>query len=294
MLSTVAIAIIAIIIEQTIEHTELSKIGVGSPDYGANNTAVFSYIDLYREVEQINLNLINQLSISQTDLLSQSKLTQKETNNILRQINNYVKLQNSECHNLLEKKNDFDNFFDELCTRLDDFCKVFKQYEKKLDNSAKAMTYYDNGQSLTVDISESFQTKYKQSANEFMKRLNDVEQQLRGVVDQYSRFKDYIQPHIENVSVYNAKMDTTLQSLKEEAESKQTILENTSNRIAENVKEMNNNMKETLNNLDQYLNKNSFVLLKILETYKTNILTPRGLKKMLNNWLIVPGRKINT
>jgi hypothetical protein len=293
MLSTIIIAIVAIILERIIEYTEFSRLVFRPPDYISTNTAVFSYIDLYREIEKINLSLIDQLSTSQTDLLSQYKLTQKETNNILEQIDNYIKLQNSEAHDLLEKKNIFDDFFEELCTRMESFCLVFKQYEEKLNNSSKAMIYYENSHNLTADINESFRTTYRQSANEFMRRLDDTDRQLRRVVDQYSKFKDYIQPHIEKVSVYNAKMDTTLQSLKKEIESKQTMLENTSNRIGKTVREMHNTMKETLNNLDHYLSKNLFVLSKILETYKTNISTSRELKKILNTWPAAAGNEMN-
>jgi hypothetical protein len=284
LLTTIIIAIIAIVIERFIEYTRFSEFFARPSDYVANNTAVFAYIDLYREIERINLGLIQQFSASQSGMLSQLEITNKETNNIMAKIDNYAQLQNSECQKLLERKNDIDAFFKELSEGVGDFCCIFKQYEEKLENSNKALIYFKEGDSLMADINESFQSKYKQSANDFMRRLDDTERQLIRIVDEYSKFNNFIQPHMQKISVYNAKMDAILQSLKNGIDSKQTILEKTSKEIAGTVEEANKNMSETLAYLNLYLNKNTFVLSKILDVYKTNPIAPRELKKALENW----------
>jgi hypothetical protein len=284
LLTTIIMAIIAIGIERLIEYTRFSEFFTSPSDYVANNTAVFAYIDLYREIEKINLGLIQQLSTSQSGMLSQFEITDKETNSIMEKIDNYTQLQNSECQKLLERKNDIDDFFKELSGKVGEFCGVFKQYEKKLGNSSKALIYYKEGESLMADINESFQSKYKQSANDFMRRLDDTERQLIRVVDEYSKFNNFIQPHTRKISVYNIRMDSILQSLENEIDSKQRILEKTSKEIATTVEEANKNMSETLMHLNLYLNKNTFVLSKILDTYKTNPIAPRELKKALKNW----------
>jgi hypothetical protein len=250
----------------------------------ANNTAVFAYIDLYREIEKINLGLIQQLSASQSGMLSQFETTNKETNNIMEMIDNYAQLQNSECQKLLERKNDIDAFFKELSGRVGDFCCLFKQYETKLENSSKALIYYEEGESLMADINESFQSRYKQSANDFMRRLDDMERQLIRIVDEYSKFNNFIQPHMQKISVYNVRMDAVLQSLKNGIDSKQTILEKVSQKIADTIEQGNKNMHETLTHLNLYLSKNTFVLSKILDTYTTNPIAPREFKKALKNW----------
>jgi hypothetical protein len=284
LLATIIIAIIAIVIERFIEYTQFSEFFTGPSDYVANNTAVFAYIDLYREIEKINLGLIQQLSTSQAGMLSQFEITNKETNSIMAKIDNYAQLQNSECQKLLERKNDIDAFFKELSERVGGFCSIFTKYEEKLQKSNKALIYFKESESFMADINESFQSKYKQSSNDFMRRLDDTERQLIRIVDEYSKFNNFIQPHMQKISVYNAKMDAILQSLKNGIDSKQTILEKTSKEIAGTVEEANKNMSETLAYLNLYLNKNAFVLSQILDVYKTNPIAPRKLKKALENW----------
>jgi hypothetical protein len=284
LFTTIFIAIISIIIERIIEYTRFNDFFKGLFSYEPNNTAVFAYIDLYREIEKINLGLINKLSISQSSLLSQFETTNKEANFIMGNIDNYVQIQNSECQKLLEIKNNIDNFFNELSKNIEDFCNVFKQYEKKLENSCNALIYYEEGGSLIADINESFQSKFKQSSNDFMRRLDDIEHQLKRIVDEYSKFNNLIQPHTQKISVYNARMDNILQSLKDGIDFKQTKLLNTSKEIAGVIKEANENINETLKLMNLYLNKNTFVLSTIFDTYKDNPLTPYKLKKTLKNW----------
>lgn len=291
LLTTIFIAVISIIIELLIEHERFSGYFKGMVVYEPDNTAVFAYIDMYREIEKINSGLIQRLSASQSDLLSQFETTNNEVNFIMENINNYSQLQNSECQNLLKIKNDIDYFFNELSKNIENFCNIFKQYEKKLENSCDALVYYEESGSLITDIKESFQSKFRQSSNDFIRRLDNTEQQLRRIVDEYSNFNNLIQPHMQKVSVYNARMDTVLQSLKNGIDSKQTILVNTSKEIAETVKETNNNLNDTLKLLNIYLNKNTFVLSTIFDTYKINPLTPRKLKKVLNDWPNIKGNK---
>jgi methyl-accepting chemotaxis protein len=281
---TVIIAIAAVVVERLIEYTQFSEFFAMPPDYAANNTAVFSYIDLYREIEKINLGLIRQLSESQSGMLSQFETTNKETNDIMEKIDGYVQLQNAECQKLLERKNDMDNFFGELSGRAEDFCYTFQQYKERLENSSGALTYYAESESLIADINESFQSRYKQSANDFMRRIEDTEYQLRRVVGEYSKFNDFIQPHAQKISVYNARMDSILQALENGIDSKRMMLEKTSKEIAAAVGEANGHINETLMHLNVYLNKNVFVLSKILETYQTSPLTPRRLRKLLKSW----------
>lgn len=284
LLATIIIAIVAIVIERLIEYARFSEFFASPIDYVANNTAVLAYIDLYREIEKINLGLIQQLSASQSGMLSQFKIANKEANNIMEKIDNYAQLQNSECQKLLERKNEMDAFFKELSGKAGDFCGLFKQYETKLENSSKALIYYKEGESLAADINESFQSRYKQSANDFMRRLDDTERQLIRIVDEYSKFNNFIQPHVQKISVYNVRMDSILQSLKNGIDSKQTILETSSKEIAGTIEQANKNMNETLTHLNLYLSKNAFVLSKILDAYKTNPIAPRELKKALKNW----------
>jgi hypothetical protein len=89
---------------------------------------------------------------------------------------------------------------------------------------------------------------------------------------------------MQNISIYNARMDTVFHSLKDGINYKQSILKDTSKEISSSVEKMNNNINETLEHLYLYLEKNTFVLSKILDTYKTNPIAPRKLKKMLKNW----------
>jgi hypothetical protein len=287
LLTTIILAIVAIVIERLVEYARFSWFFAGPSDYVANNAAAFAYIDLYREIEEINLGLMRQLSTSQSNMLSQFETTNKETNSIMERTDQYVQLQNSECQKLLERKNDMDNFFRELSESAMDFCRAFKQYEKKLENSGKALIYYKEGESLLADINESFLSRYKQSANDFMRRLDATEHQLRRVVDEYSDLNDFIQPHAQKISVYNVRMDSILQSLKNGIDYKQLILEDISKKIAIMVKEENGNITETLTHLNSYVNKNTFVLSNVLDVYKTNPLSPRKVKKLLKNRPVV-------
>ena len=289
MIFTVIITVICIFIERLIEHVRYTGVFntdtiAVSLDHEPNNIAVFAYIDLYREIEKINLGLIQQLSTSQSDIMLQFEKTENETNLIIEKIDSYAQLQNTECKELLEKKNEMINFFEELCRKAEDVCNVFVECEKKLDNSNKALIYYDEGETLMADVNKSFISMYTKSANDFIKRLDNVEQQLRGVVDQYSGFNDFIQPHIQKVSIYNIRMDNVLQSLTKGINSRHALLENTSKEITNTFAETNKKINETLDYLFVYLQKNAFVLSKILDTYKEASITPNKLRKLLKNW----------
>jgi hypothetical protein len=283
LLTSIIITIIAIVVEQLLVYLRYNNY-IHPNNYEVNNTAVFAYIDLYREIEKINLGIINQLSISQSSLLSQFELNNNQVYNVVDTINNYVQLQYTECKILLERKNDFDNSFVELKNSVVSFSNIFEQYKNKLENSSKALVYYKESYILISDINESFQSGYKLSSNAFMKRLDDVEQQLKKIVDEYSKLNNFILPHMQNISVYNSRIDTILNYLKNGIDNKQSILKDTSKEISSTIQKMNNDLKETLEHLYLYLEKNAFVLSKILETYKTNPITPRKLKKVLKNW----------
>jgi len=127
LFTSIFIAIISIIIERLIEYTRFTDFYKDSINNEPNNTAVFAYIDLYREIEKINLGLIQQLSVSQSNLLSQFETTKKESNFIMENIDNYVQIQYSECQKLLVIKNNIDYFFNELIKNIEDFCNIFKQ-----------------------------------------------------------------------------------------------------------------------------------------------------------------------
>jgi hypothetical protein len=283
LLTSIIITIIAIVIEQFIVYLRYNN-QICPINYEVNNTAVFAYIDLYKEIEKINLSLINNLSTSQSRLFSQFELNNNQLNSVIDKIDNYVQLQYSECKILLENKNDFDNSFIELNGRVGFFSNAFEEYKNILENSSKALIYYKEGSSLISDINESFQLGYKQSSNAFMRRLDEIEQQLKKNVDEYSKLNNFILPHIQNISVYNARMDTVLHSLKDGIDNKQLLLKDTSKEISSTFEKINSNINETLEHLYLYIEKNASVLSKILDTYKTNSITPHKLKKILKNW----------
>ena len=291
LITTVIIAIISIIIERLIENTKFSEFFKGSFNSEPDNTAVFAYIDLYREIEKNNLGIIQQLSASQTNLLSQFETTNKEANLIMENISNYAQIQNSECHKLLEVKNEIDYFFNELSENTKKFCDLFTRYEKKLDNSHKALIYYEESESLIDEVNISFASKFKQSSNNYMGRFDVIEHQIRRVIDEFSKFNELITHNIERVKSYHWNMENIFQSLENEIDSKQTIILIRSKELAGMVKETNNNINDTLKNLNSYLNRNTFVLSKIFNTYKVNPLTPRELKKVIKNWPFITGKR---
>jgi hypothetical protein len=86
------------------------------------------------------------------------------------------------------------------------------------------------------------------------------------------------------MDLYGARMDSTVKSLRESGESKRAALDDTVNKIAKALEEMNGGMEKTLQDTDQFLLKNSSVLSAILETYRTNAFAPRELKKILKSW----------
>jgi methyl-accepting chemotaxis protein len=284
LLFTTIITTIAFVLERVIESTQLAGSFSTSSESIITNKAVFAYIDLYHEVERINRDLIQQLADSQSGLLSQFEQTQKKINYISEHIDGYVQWQTAECQKLLEERNKLEQFFSDLGLRTEQLCGVFVEYEKKLNNSSKALLYCEKGAVLIEDIQESFVSRYQQTSNEFIRRLDDTENQLRKVVEQYSRFKDHMGPYNEKVAVYGSRIESTIQSLQKSSDSKQAVLENTSNEIIKALGGQNDIMEKTLNDVDQFLRKNIFVLSKILETYRTNAATPRKLKKILRSW----------
>ena len=291
LFTPIVIAVVSVIIEWLMEYERFTGYFKGPVVYEHDNTAVFAYIDLYREIEKINGGLIQRLSTSQSDLFSQFETTNKETNFIMENINNYTQLQNSECQNLLEIKNDIYSFFNDLSINIRDFCNIFKQYEEKLENSCNALVYYEKGGSLLADINESFESKFMQSTRDFTRQLEHIEQQLKRIVEEYSKFNNLIKPHTLTIGHYNDRMDIVLQSLRNGIDTRQTILVDKSKEIADSVKEANNDLNETLEKLNSYLTRNMFVLSKIFNTYKVNPLTPREVKKVIKNWPFITGKK---
>jgi hypothetical protein len=286
LLSAAIIAIVAFVLERIIENTRLAGVAGGSSisdEHIITNKAVFAYIDLYREIEHINRDLIKQIAGSQSGLLKQFELTHKKYKLASEHIDGYIQLQITECKKLLEKRNKLEQLFSDLESKVEQFCVIFAQYGKKLDNSSKSLLYYENGTFLVGDINESFVSGYKQASNEIIRHLDETEKQLRKVVDKYSWFKEQLRPVGEKIDVYGARMESALQSLQKGSESKRAVLEDTSNKIAKALEEMNGDMEKTLDGANQFLRKNSFVLSKILETYRTNS-TPRELKKILKSW----------
>jgi hypothetical protein len=284
LLATAIILIIAFVLERIIENTQINPFFSTSSEPVVTNKAVFAYIDLYREIEHINRDLIQKLAESQSGLLNHCELTHKTCNCISKHIDGYVQRQASECQKLLKKRNKLEQSFSDLGLRAEQLSAAFTQYEEKLNNSNKALLYCEKGTSLIEDINESFASRYKQTSNEFIKQMANTEQQLRKVVDQYSRFKDFMRPYSEKVDVYGARIESTIQSLQKSSESKRAVLENTSNEITGTLEDLNGNMDKTLGDVEQFLRKNTSVLSKILETYQTNAATPRELKKILRSW----------
>jgi hypothetical protein len=284
LLYATIIALCAFVLEQVIEHI---RPGMEIPAPGEpvmTNKAVFAYIDLYREIERINRDLIEQIALSQSGLLNQFELTQKNYMTTEKHIDGYIQLQDRECKKLLEKRNKLQQLFTDLGDRADQFSVALAQYTKKLEISDKSLFYYEKGAFLIEDINESFASRYKQTSNEISRRLEDTEKQLRKLVDKYSQFKEHFRPLSEKMDLYGARMDSTVKSLQESGESKKAALEDTGNKIAKALEEINDRMEKTLQDTDQFLRKNSFVLSKILETYRTNAFAPRELKKILSSW----------
>jgi hypothetical protein len=93
-----------------------------------------------------------------------------------------------------------------------------------------------------------------------------------------------MRPYGEKIDIYGSRMESAIQSLQKSSDLKQAVLENTSNEIARVLEEINGKMGKTLNDADQFLGKNSFVLSKILETYRTNAATSREFKRILQSW----------
>ncbi|MDR3059972.1 MAG: hypothetical protein LBU84_17770 [Prevotella sp.] len=284
LVSTIIIAIIAFALERAIESTKLASSFSSSNEYVVTNKSVFSYIDLYGEVERINRDLIQQLANSQSGLLGQFDKMQKEVNLIPKHIDAYIQWQTAECQKLLEERNKLEQFFSDLGSQAAVLSVVFAKYEKKLNNSTNALLYCEKGTMLIEDINESFVSRYKQTAKEFIKHLEDTEQQLRKVVAQYSPFKEHMRPYSEKLDVYGFRMESAIQSLQKTSDLKQAVLENTSNEITKALEELNGKMGKTLNNVDQFLKKNNFVLSKILETYRTNASTNREFKRIIQSW----------
>ncbi|MDR0623917.1 MAG: hypothetical protein LBG10_05750 [Treponema sp.] len=284
LLSAVTITIIAFLLERAIEGTRLAGGFSTSSSSIIRNKAVFAYIDLYHEVERINRDLIQQLANSQSELLNQFGQTQKKINYISEHIDGYVQWQTAECQKLLEEKNKLEQFFSDLGLTAEQLCIKFTEYGEKLDNSSKALFYCENGEKLIEDINESFASRYKQTSNEFIRHSESTEQQLRKIVDQYLRFKDYMGPYNEKVAVYGSRIESAIQSLEKNTDLKRSALENTCNEIKKTLEEQNDIIGKTLNDVDQFLRKNTLVLSKILETYQTNARTPRKLKKIIRSW----------
>jgi ABC-type transporter Mla subunit MlaD len=284
LIFTTIIAIIAFALERVIESMPLADGFTSSCEYIVTNKAVFSYIDLYCEIERINRDLIQQLANSQSGLLSQFDQTQKKVNYVSEHIDSYIQWQTAECQKLLEERNKLEQFFSDLGLQANQLSFTFAEYEKRLNNSTDALLYCKKGRMLIEDINESFVSRYKQTSGEFIKRLEDTEQQLRKVVDQYSLFKEHMRPYSEKIDVYGYRMESAIQSFQNTSDLKQAVLENTSNEITKTLEEINGKMGKTLNDVDQFLRKNSFVLSKILETYRTNATTNREFKKILQSW----------
>jgi len=284
---SIILAIAAIIIERVIEYTQYKKYFNDTSGYIDNNTAVFAYIDLYSEAAKISLDLIKQLSESQSNLLKQSENTNENINNILEKVSDYSDLQNNECRELLYKKNDLINFYDEFGNSAAKFSEEYVQYREKLANSSSALEYYKESESLTADINESFISGYKRTANDFVRRIDDSEKQLRKIVDEYSKFNNLIQPHMQTVNNYNIRMDTALKSLQNGINSKQERLVNTSNEISGNITEAGKCIQDTLSNLNNLLDSNKTILSQVLDTCKANPAVPQELKKIYKNFLSI-------
>jgi hypothetical protein len=284
LLSATVITIIAFLLDRAIEGARLAGGFSASGESVITNKAVFAYIDLYHEVERINRDLIQQLADSQSGLLNQFEQTQKRINSISEHIDGYIQWQTAECQKLLDERNKMEQFFSDFGLKAEQLCIKFTEYEEKLDNSSKALFYYENEEMLIRDVNESFVSRYKQASNEFIRRLEGTEQQLRKAVDQYSNFKYYMGPYSEKIEVYGSRIESAIQSLKNGSDMKQSVLENTCNEIKKNLEEQNSMMEKTLNNAEQFLGKNMAVLSKILDTYRTNTRTPRKLRKILRSW----------
>jgi len=284
MLNTIIIAVFVIILERFIEHLQFHNSLIVYNEYQPNNTAVFAYIDMYREIENINLELLKQIKNSESGILSQFNENEALIKSIMDKIDSYLLMQNNECQLLLTRKNSIFDMLNALSNKAAGFNYEFGQFDNKLKNAGKALHYYENSESLIVDIKESFSTRYKQSANELIKRIDDTEQQLKKIVDEFTGLNDYIQPHMQKINVYNIRIDTVLQSLKESRDNKYSMLENTSTKIAETVNDAGKNLNETLGYLNLFLQRNSFVLKKILESYEENPAAPHELKDIIKNW----------
>jgi methyl-accepting chemotaxis protein len=284
LITTTIIAIVAFSLERIIEIMQLTQNISPSLENIASNKAVFAYIDLYCEIERINRDLIKQLAGSQSGLLSQFDITKQTLNNISEHVNQYIQWQVAECKTLLEERNKLEQFFTDLNSQANLLCLAFAKYENKLNNSSGALHYCKESKTLVEDINVSFESRYRQTSNEFIKHIENIEQQLRKVVDRCSLFKEYMKPYSEKIDVYGYRMDSTIQSIQGTSNLKQKVLENMSNEIKESLKETNQKIEKTLDDVNQFYKKNNFVLSKILETYPTNITTNKKLKNILKSW----------
>ncbi|MHC6202381.1 hypothetical protein ACYULU_04210 [Breznakiellaceae bacterium SP9] len=288
LISTTILAIFAFALERVIERTQLASAGAPAEENIATNKAVFSYIDLYSEVERINRDLLQELAKSQSELLSNFDQTQKKVNETSEHINSFIQWQIADCHTLLQERNNMEQFFTNLGSQAAALCAAFSEYEKKLNNSAAALLYCEKGEILSADIEESFAAMYQQTARELLKRIDETERRLQRVLTQYSSFKDYMRPYNEKLDVYGSRMESTMQSLQKSSDAKQAVLHNTGTEIKQVLDTINDKMENTLLDVDSFLKQNSFVLSLILDTYRGNARSNRDFKKLLESWPATP------
>ncbi|MDR2194419.1 MAG: hypothetical protein LBP19_08145 [Treponema sp.] len=249
--------------------------------------ADFAYIDTDHEIRKINATLLSAISETEERFQKQANGTTAALDYVNEAIKTYLALQKEECSHLLTEKKRCEAAFNALGVAAHTVKTSFEQFASKLDYSAAALRYCGESEALLKDIHLSFKDSFAQNRmvdEELMKNIDAILSNLHALTFKCAAIQSFPKAYTDAIGNYSVKMEAALKSFEDNNKTKQETIATMCGECARIVSGEYEEMRHILQAVAKYLHKNTFVLTKILETYKNAGLHKRELEALIQQY----------
>jgi hypothetical protein len=266
----VILTMLSFIIEKMREN--INKNNTFKNENNPENKLVFSMMNIFSELKIKNHHTLTSLLEKQNDLKVSIERYFDEKRKIMVNIDDYVKMQKTQCSKLLEKRDKCEIMFQELERNAKTSNDMFGIFKKNLNSIDASFKYYNDSDTICNDLKYSFHVLYTHRSEALMREIDDCVSKLNNIFLKCTNFTDYLKPYFQTINIYSSRIETTIKYFEDKN------LENIKNNndfvkiceiISETITKNEMKMDKIMGTNELYLNKNLFVLSKILETYKS-------------------------
>ncbi|GMO38911.1 MAG: hypothetical protein Ta2B_18400 [Termitinemataceae bacterium] len=271
---------VGIFIRENFLYTNIYNNNDIQPEYKFD----FAYIAAFTDITKSNSETISNIFERQKHIQDQVYTSAKELEKVSEAFNNFAALQNEQCTTLLNGKQNCNKMFDKLSGTSKMLNDSFLDFISKIDSSAASLEYCVASDALLTDINTSFKEVFDKNRfveRELMQKIETILSQSMLSARKIENMQSFPKTYSEAIGLYSTKMESAINSFEEKNKTHQIELTKICKEYLTAVLEQNNDLKNIFIPSKDYLLKNTFVLGKILETYKNSSLNQTQLAKIL-------------